>query len=250
MSVAIRFDHVRKSYKLTSGRQLLRNQVFGWLRGPSLHEFPVLKDLSFTIQQGESVAVLGHNGAGKSTLLSVVAGLSQPESGTMEVNGRVAALLELGSGFHPDLTGRENIHLNASLLGMSKRRTEELYDQIVDFSGIGEFIEQSLRTYSTGMTMRLAFAVAVNVDPDVLILDEVFAVGDQDFAVKCHDKMAQFRRSGKTMLCVSHSTATLMQFCERGLWLDHGQLVMDGDIQSVVEAYQTGVRPTAALTSP
>src|SRR5262249_42903643 len=152
------------------------------------------------------MAVVGPNGAGKSTLLGLVAGLSSPDSGTVSVNGRVAALLELGSGFHPDLTGSENVHLNASLLGLSRKRTSQLFDEIADFSGIGEFIDEPLRTYSTGMTMRLAFSVAIHMDPEILLIDEVLAVGDAAFQVKCFEKIRQFRQAGKTLLCVSHAS--------------------------------------------
>jgi ABC-type polysaccharide/polyol phosphate transport system ATPase subunit len=168
----------------------------------------------------------------------MVAGLSYPDEGTVAVNGRVAALLELGTGFHPDLTGLENINLNAALLGLSRKRTEYLLDSIVDFSGIGDFINEPLRTYSTGMMMRLAFSVAVNVDPDILILDEVFAVGDQNFQAKCRDKVMEFKRSGKTMLCVSHATATLHQLCDRAIWLDQGEVMMDGALPDVVTMYE------------
>jgi lipopolysaccharide transport system ATP-binding protein len=181
--------------------------------------------------------VVGNNGAGKSTLLSLVAGLSRPDEGTVEVNGQVAALLELGSGFHPYLTGRENVRLNASLLGLSRQRTGELFEQIVEFSGIGEFIDEPLRTYSSGMVMRLAFSVAVTIDPEILLIDEVLAVGDAAFQAKCFDKIREFRHAGKTMVCVSHASGMVRELCDQAIWLDHGELIMSGTVAEVTEAY-------------
>ena len=184
------------------------------------------------------MAVIGPNGAGKSTLLSLVAGLSRPDRGAISVNGRIACLLELGSGFHPDLTGTENVTLNAALLGLTRKRTAELFDEIVDFSGIGEeFINEPIRTYSTGMVMRLAFSVAINVDPDVLLVDEVLAVGDAAFQEKCFQKVHAFRNSGKSLLCVSHASGMVQELCDQAIWLDHGELVMGGAIADVMEAY-------------
>ena len=192
------------------------------------------------------MAIVGSNGAGKSTLLSLVAGLSKPDSGSIAVNGQIAALLELGSGFHPDLTGVENIRLNASLLGMTRRRTSELFDEIVEFSGIGpDFINEPLRTYSTGMGMRLAFSIAINMDPDVLLVDEVLAVGDAGFQSKCFQKIREFRDSGKSLLCVSHAIGAVGAFCDRAIWLDHGEIVMNGAISDVLEAYD-GRKPIPA----
>jgi len=190
------------------------------------------------VQHGESVGVIGHNGAGKSTLLNLATNLSRPDQGRVEVNGRVAALLELGAGFHPDLTGAENVRINAALMGLSRREVREKFDEMVAFAEIGDFIDEPLRTYSTGMVMRLAFAVAVTVDPDVLIIDEVLGVGDVAFFAKCQERIMQFRRTGKTILCVSHSSATLKDLCTRAIWLDHGRIVGDGAIMGVVEAYQ------------
>jgi ABC-type polysaccharide/polyol phosphate transport system ATPase subunit len=182
--------------------------------------------------------VVGPTGAGKSTLLGLLAGLAQPDCGEITVNGRVAALLELGSGFHPDLTGAENLWLNASLLGLTRKRTEELFDTIVEFAGIGEFIGEPLRTYSAGMLMRLAFSVAVNTDADILVIDEILAVGDQAFQAKCFERILEFRRGSKTILCVSHSLEMLESLCDRALWLDHGEVMMDGTMRSVREAYE------------
>lgn len=235
--MAIQLQGVSKKYSHTKRRMLLRGYLQSWFR-PSGHDtFYALKNVSVTVGPGETVAVVGSNGAGKSTLLSLVAQLCVPDEGSVSVTGRVAALLELGSGFHPDLTGAENVFLNASFLGLSRRKTEELYSEIVAFSGIGEFIEQPLRTYSAGMMMRLAFSVAVNVDPDVLIIDEVLAVGDQNFQKQCLEKIYEFKQAGKTLLCVSHAADVVQELCDRAIWLDAGELVMDGPVRKVMAAY-------------
>jgi ABC-type polysaccharide/polyol phosphate transport system ATPase subunit len=190
------------------------------------------------------MAVIGPNGAGKSTLLGLVAGLAEPNAGRVAVEGRVAPLLELGSGFHYDLTGAENVRLNASLLGLTRKETERRFGEIVDFSGIGEFIHEPLRTYSSGMMMRLAFSVAMNTDPDILLIDEILAVGDQAFQAKCIERVHDFRRRGKTMLCVSHSLPMVQAFCDRAVWLDHGELVMTGTVDEVAAAYTGYARPS------
>lgn len=225
---------------------LLRDRLAHWLKGRHRDRFFALKNVSFSVEEGEGLAVVGANGAGKSTLLGLVAGLAQPDEGTLRVNGRIAALLELGSGFHPDLTGAENVRVNAALIGLSRRRTSELFDEIVDFSGIGEFIEEPLRTYSSGMVMRLAFSVAINLDPEILLVDEVLAVGDAAFQEKCFERLRQFRQAGKTLLCVSHSTVMVREMCDRAIWLDHGELMMAGLIGDVIEAYE-GYKSAAAL---
>ncbi len=233
----IEFDNVSKSFHRHSGQLLLRNHLRQFFSREKYERFYALKHVSFTLERGESLAVMGSNGAGKSTLLSLVAGLAKPDEGTIQVNGRIAALLELGSGFHYDLTGRENVRLNAALLGLSRRRTDEVFEDIVEFSGIGEFIDEPLRTYSTGMVMRLAFSVAINVDPEILLIDEVLAVGDAAFQAKCIEKVHEFRDSGKTLLCVSHAVGMVQQLCNRAIWLDHGELIMSGSITEVAEAY-------------
>ncbi|MGD0773102.1 MAG: ABC transporter ATP-binding protein [Candidatus Solibacter sp.] len=216
---------------------LLRSRVAHWLKGDKKKRFYALKNVSFSLDRGEGLAVVGPNGAGKSTLLSLVVGLVQPNEGHITVTGRIAALLELGSGFHIDLTGRENIFLNASLLGLTRKRTIELFDEIVDFADIGDFIGEPMRTYSTGMIMRLAFSVAVNMDPEILIVDEVLAVGDAAFQAKCFAKVREFRHAGKTLLCVSHAVGMVQELCDRAIWLDHGELVMTGTVRDVTEAY-------------
>jgi len=234
---AVSFQNVSKAFPRHAGQMLLRDRVARIFRPAVKEPFFALRDVSFAIDRGDSLAVIGSNGAGKSTLLNIATRLCSPTSGKVEINGRVAALLELGSGFHPDLTGAENVWINAALLGLNRAQVRARFDEIVDFSGIADFIDEPLRTYSTGMTMRLAFSVAVNVDPDILIIDEVLGVGDQTFFAKCLDRIMQFRREGKTILCVSHSLKTLADLCSRAIWLEHGRLVQTGPIKQLIEAY-------------
>jgi ABC-type polysaccharide/polyol phosphate transport system ATPase subunit len=229
---------VTKSFRRHTGQQLLRTHLTDWFRRTPAQKFYALKNVSFTVARGESLAVVGRNGAGKSTLLSLLCGLSKPDSGAIRISGHVAPLLELGSGFHPDLTGAENIGLNAALLGFTRRQTRSLHGSIVEFSGLEDFINEPLRTYSSGMVMRLAFSIAVNLDPEILIIDEVLAVGDQGFQTKCFERILQFRQSGRSLLCVSHSPEMLRNLCDKAIWLDAGELVMSGDTDSVLEAYQ------------
>jgi ABC-type polysaccharide/polyol phosphate transport system ATPase subunit len=235
----IQFEHVSKTFSHTGGAKLLRAHIKErFLRRHAKPEvFYALKDVSFRVERGESMAIVGGNGAGKSTLLSLVTGLCEPTEGRIGVAGRVAALLELGSGFHPDLTGAENIVLNAALLGLSRKKTEACFDEIVEFSGVGDFIHEPLRTYSSGMNMRLAFSIAVHVDPDILIIDEVLAVGDQAFQAKCVERIGEFKHAGKTLLFVSHNPILVRQFCDRTLWLDHGKAVLVGTPDEVLTAY-------------
>lgn len=234
----IEFENVSKWFPHSRGRQLLRTHIARWFGRVHHEPFCALRDVSFRLEDGESLAIVGSNGAGKSTLLSLAAGLTLPDRGRVTVNGRIAALLELGSGFHPDLTGAENLVLNAALLGLSKKKTAELFDRIVEFSGIGEFIDDPLRTYSTGMIMRLAFSVAIQCDPDVLLIDEVLAVGDAQFQEKCREALAAFQRTGKAMLFVSHSAGAVREMCHRAIWIDHGSVMMQGRVDEVLDAYQ------------
>ena len=233
----IEFSRVTKTFTHTGGSKLLRTHLRDRFKERKKDVFYALKDVSFHLEHGESMAVIGRNGAGKSTLLGVAAGLCKPSEGSVAVRGRVAALLELGSGFHPDLTGVENIRLNASLLGLSRSRTGEVFESIVDFSEIRDFIHDPVRTYSSGMVMRLAFSVAVHVDPDILIIDELLAVGDHRFQVKCFDKILQFKQAGKTLLFVSHGGGVVQQLCDRAIWLDHGEMLLDGPPAQVLAAY-------------
>jgi len=241
---AIEFRQVSKTFSRHPAQMLLRSHLARWFHPQPREVFYALSGVSFRVEHGQSLAVVGANGAGKSTLLGLVAGLSEPDAGVVTVNGRVAALLELGSGFHFDLTGAENVRLNAALLGLSRSRTRELFDEIVEFSGIGEFINEPLRTYSSGMVVRLAFSVAINTDPDILLVDEVLIVGDQEFQARCYQKIEAFRRRRKTMLFVSHATTILEHVCDTAIWLDHGKLVMSGTVREVIQAY-TGVSTAA-----
>ncbi len=201
------------------------------------HEFLALSDVSFAIEKGEVFGVVGRNGAGKSTLLKVVSRVLRPSTGRVVVHGQVAPLLELGAGFHPELTGRENIFLNGALLGHSRREIAAHYDEIADFAELGDFIEAPLRTFSTGMVARLGFAVAAAWVPDILILDEVLSVGDEAFQRKCLERMRSFQESGATVLMVSHSASTVEHMCARAAWLDHGQVRALGPAAEVTAAY-------------
>ncbi len=192
-------------------------------------DFWALKDIDLEIGAGSTVGLIGPNGSGKSTLLKLIGGILQPTTGTVEHRGRLAALLELGAGFHPDLTGRENVYLNASILGLSRKQTDEFFDGIIAFSGIEPFIDTQVKFYSSGMYVRLAFAVAVHVDPDVLLVDEVLAVGDEPFQRKCMDRIRQFQEEGRTIVVVTHSLDQVADLCDRAIVLEHGEVQVDGD---------------------
>jgi lipopolysaccharide transport system ATP-binding protein len=215
-------------------------------------EFWALRDVGFRIERGETVAIIGKNGSGKSTLLQVICGTLTPTGGEVAVQGRVAALLELGSGFNPEFTGRENVYLNGSVLGLTRQQVDERFDAIVAFADIGEFIDQPVKTYSSGMYVRLAFAVIANVDADVLIVDEALSVGDVFFAQKCMRFLRQFQAGGGTLVFVSHSSAAVVNLCRRAIWLESGRVVMDGPAKDVSEAYHArsygmGVSTTASV---
>ena len=199
--------------------------------------FTALKDISFEVFAGETIGVIGINGAGKSTILGLLAGVLKPSSGQVIVDGRIAPLLELGAGFHPELSGRENILLNGILLGMLKREVEEKSDAIIEFSELEEFIDQPIRTYSSGMLARLGFSVAVHCNPDILLVDEVLAVGDQDFQKKCIEKMLVFKQEQKTIVFVSHNTDEILKVCDRAIWIDQGIVYRDGQPDEVINEY-------------
>lgn len=237
----IEVANVSKSFPHRAERMLLRGHIVRWFSRAKVEPFYALRDVSFLVNEGESVALVGHNGAGKSTLLSLVAGVATPTAGKVRVDGRIAALLELGSGFHPDLTGAENLILNASLIGLNRKETIEKYDQIVDYSGLGDFIDEPLRAYSTGMMMRLAFSVAIHADPRIVILDEVLAVGDAEFQAKCRNSIEKLKQDGKTLLFVSHASGEVRRICDRAVWLDHGRLMLEGPANEVIDAYETRI---------
>jgi lipopolysaccharide transport system ATP-binding protein len=206
---------------------------------PANEEFWALRDVNFSIYAGEAVGIIGENGSGKSTTLKLISRILEPSTGSVSVRGKVSALLELGTGFHPELTGRENVFLNGSLLGLSRKEMASRYDAIVDFSEIGEFIDTPIKHYSSGMVMRLGFAVAINVDPDILLTDEVLAVGDEAFQRKCLDYIARLRSRGVTIVFVSHALEAVRSLCSRAIWLDHGRMIADGPAGQVVDQYLT-----------
>ena len=239
---AIELAGVGKCYFLRRHKVFLAKELLDRLlrRQAEREEFWALREVDIAIGAGESVAVVGSNGAGKSTLLGLVAGAIHPTVGTVSVSGRVGALLELGAGFHPDLTGRENIYLNASLLGLQEQEVDDRFDQIVAFSGLAEFIDVPLRNYSSGMQVRLGFAVASHTDPEILLMDEVFAVGDQEFQRKCVERIHEFKARGRTMLFVGHGLDVLRGICERAIWLEHGRVRADGPLAEVLRGYLGG----------
>jgi ABC-type polysaccharide/polyol phosphate transport system ATPase subunit len=246
---AIEFVDVSKVYRRYAGRQfatlksaLLRRSILRDLR-PS-ETFPALNDVSFAVPAGSTFGVIGRNGSGKSTALKLVAGITKPTTGIVRVRGRISALIELGAGFHPEISGRENVFINGIMLGLTKPEIHARFDEIVDFAEMRDFIDAPVKTYSSGMYMRLGFAVAIHVDPDVLLIDEVLAVGDEAFTHKCLDKFSDFRRRGKTILLVTHSLSVVERFCDEAIWLDHGAVRADGDPRRVVDAYLTAVEKT------
>ncbi len=207
----------------------------------SKERFWALRDVSFEIESGDMVGIIGPNGAGKSTALKLITHIIEPSSGKIAVNGRTSALLELGAGFHPDLTGRENVYLNGSILGFSKAEMDRIYDEIVDFSEMERFIDVPVKHYSSGMYMRLAFAIAINVRPDILLVDEILAVGDQSFQARCLDKINEMKRRGMTIVMVTHNLDAVRSMCHRAIWLDDGEVRAEGDVDLVVEQYRTQV---------
>lgn len=228
-------DHVSKWFNKRSSRSF-KDAIMNWIRRRPVRsrQFQALDDLTFMIGEGESVAVMGLNGSGKSTTLKLVSGVLEPDQGRVYTRGRVAGLIEVGAGFHPDLTGRENVFLNAAILGMTEKETRDRFDEIVAFSEIGDFIDQEVKHYSSGMFMRLAFSVAIHVELDVLLVDEVLAVGDAPFRAKCAVKLKELSDRGVTMMVVSHSKTQVKELCSRGIIIRKGQMVFDGPIDEAV----------------
>ncbi len=237
--VAIKVENLSKKYELgTLGAGSLRELFAGIFSSKKTREeFWALRDLSFEIKQGDIVGVVGKNGAGKSTLLKVLSRITQPTTGRAEINGRVSSLLEVGTGFNPELTGKENIFLNGTILGMTRSEIARKYDEIVEFSGVARFLDTPVKHYSSGMYVRLAFAVAAHLEPEILIIDEVLAVGDSEFQQKCLGKMGEVSKSGRTILFVSHNMSAVMSLCNKGILLRQGQLIEQGPIGNIVTHY-------------
>ncbi len=230
-------EHVYKSFNIYMDKaNSLKEKLLFWNRNKK-EKREVLKDINLTIKNGEAVGLIGVNGSGKSTLLKLMTKIIYPNQGKITTNGKLTSLLELGAGFHPDFSGRENIYFNASIFGLTRKKIDERIDKIIEFSELGSYIDNPVRTYSSGMYMRLAFAVAINVDADILLVDEVLAVGDQHFQDKCIAKMKELKEEGKTMVFVTHSLSTVKDFCNRAIWLSNGEIKMDGEPDTVIDKY-------------
>lgn len=234
--VVIRVSDVSKRFVIRKDKSLKERLVNFGRSQKHKEDFWALKDVSFEIKAGTTVGLVGANGSGKSTLLKAIGGIIQPNSGYIERRGRLAALLELGAGFHPDLTGRENVYLNGSILGLTHKQTDEYFDSIVEFAELEEFIDTQVKFYSSGMYVRLAFAISVHVDPDILLVDEVLAVGDEPFQKKCMDKIREFQVEGRTIVLVSHAADQVTSLCDRVVVMSHGSMVFDGEPHAGIEA--------------
>ena len=237
--VVIEVKDVWKKFRIYRERSRMLKEVFINLfrGGDRYEEFWALKGVSLSVRRGEAVGIIGKNGAGKSTLFKVMCGVLRPERGTVEIRGRISPLIELEAGFHPELTGIENIYLNGAIYGMTRREVQEKLPQIVEFSGLGKFIHSPIRTYSSGMHARLGFSLAINVDADILLVDEVLAVGDAEFQEKCYRRIKGMRQEGVTIVYVSHNLNSVVDICDRALWLDEGEIRMEGDPEEVVKSY-------------
>lgn len=237
---AIKITHVSKDFKLYYDKaHTLKEKLlfFSKKNKDKNHILHVLKDINLEIKKGETVALIGTNGSGKSTLLKLMNRIIYPNTGRISVNGKLTSLIELGAGFHDDFTGRENIYFNASIFGLTKEQIDKKIDDIISFSELGEFIDNPVRTYSSGMYMRLAFSVAINVEADILLIDEILAVGDQHFQDKCFTKLKELKSQGKTIVIVTHSMTQVKAFCDRAVWLYEGKIRDDGPVDRVLEEY-------------
>ena len=247
MSTAIELREVTKLYRRYAHRRQFATLKSALISGSLASDlrpdetFTAVGGVSFSVPTGSAFGIIGRNGSGKSTLLKLIAGITKPTSGEVQVTGRISALIELGAGFHPEISGRENVFINGVMLGLTKREITERFDEIVEFAELQAFIDAPVKNYSSGMYMRLGFAVAVHVDPDILIVDEVLAVGDEGFSLKCLDKFAEFKRRGKTILLVTHGLGTVQQFCDGAVWLDEGHIKGRGDPRRVVHMYLSDV---------
>lgn len=235
--IAISVQNVTKEFTIYEDKSYFLKERLSNLKRNRKRKHVVLKNISCDIKKGESVALIGVNGSGKSTLLKLLNQIIYPEKGKIIMNGKISSMIELGAGFNTDFTGRENIYFNASMYGLGKKDVDPIIDDIIEFSELGEFIESPVRTYSSGMYMRLAFSIAVNVEADILLIDEILAVGDAHFQAKCLDKMKELKKQGKTMVFVSHSMSQVKSFCDRAIWLYNGEIKMDGTVDEVCEEY-------------
>ena len=234
---AITVEDVSKSFRIYKERnQSLKSTILRRKRA-AFEEFWALKDISLEVPEGETFGLMGHNGSGKSTLLKVMAKILEPNTGSVRSVGRMAAMLELGSGFHPELTGRENVYLNGSILGMSRKELDAKFEAITEFAGVGAFIDQPVKSYSSGMYVRLGFSVAIHVEPDILLVDEILAVGDMQFQERCREKFAEFKDDGHTIVVVSHGLGEMRSLCDKAAWLDHGEVVDVGHAALIVDRY-------------
>jgi lipopolysaccharide transport system ATP-binding protein len=245
MATSIEFDNVSKCYRLGKGLPSLREAVGGMFRAAPAKLHWAVKDVSFSLQPGEAMGIIGPNGAGKTTILKLLSKVSFPTSGEIRVKGRMSALIELGAGFHPDLTGRENVYMNGAILGMRREEIRARFDQIVEFAGIGKFLDTPVKRYSSGMYARLGFAIAAHVDPEILLVDEVLAVGDYAFQQKCHARMAELRNKGTSLILVAHNLEAIRQVCDRGLVMYRGENVFQGSAAEAVIAYSDILRKAA-----
>lgn len=237
---AIVVEHVSKHFRIFRGREDTLKGAFTRFFHSRVHpeEFWALRDVSFSVAQGETFGIIGENGSGKSTLLKLLCGILRPDQGSIGINGRVAGLLELGAGFHPDLTGRENIYLNGSLLGFSKSQIDRRFSEIVEFAELNDFIDTPIKHYSSGMYVRLGFAIAINVNPDILLIDEVLAVGDESFQHKSYARLEDFKRQGKTFILVTHDLGAVEKFCTQAMLMRQGRVVAVGSSRKAVDSYR------------
>lgn len=235
--IAIKVENVSKQFKILYDKPYTLKERLVFWKNKKSEVNQVLKNINLDINKGESVALIGVNGSGKSTLLKLMTKIIYPTSGNLTINGKLTSLLELGAGFHPDFTGRENIYFNASIFGLTARDIDLRIKDIIDFSELGDLIDSPVRTYSSGQYMRLAFSVAINVDAEILLIDEILAVGDQHFQDKCFEKLIKLKESGKTIVIVSHSLSSIKRFCDRAIWLNQGVVAMDDEIEKVIEEY-------------
>jgi ABC-type polysaccharide/polyol phosphate transport system ATPase subunit len=236
-NIAIRVENLNKIYKMYRSPSERFKELLHPFKKKYHQEFQALRDINLDIKKGTTFGIIGQNGSGKSTLLQIITGIIRPTSGTVRVKGRISALLELGAGFHREFTGRENVFMQGMLMRMKREEIEKHFDEILSFADIGEFIDQPVKTYSSGMYARLAFATAINVNPDILIIDEILAVGDDTFQRRCHSKLEEFRNSGKTIIFVSHNLSEISKICNRAILLDRGNILDDGNPEDLVYAY-------------